>query len=280
MPRGARAVRLGRVIAIAHFVAISCYLGAVAFAAAPFARPVSAPVRAVAAALALAVLAHGSGLAVLGFGLGQLPVSGLGPALSFAGLALGITLLVVELLAREVSLTLAAAPLAAVCATAAVVVGFEPVTQPTGVRGFWLDSHIALSFLGIAAFATSAAAGAMYLVERRELKSRRFGPVFRFFPPLETLDRVNHFAAVVGMLGLTLGVVLAATYSLEYHTAGLPKVAWAVAAWLGATVVAVGRLAGGWRARRAALVTTTAFIAVVLFYLAVRVAAPDAGRFL
>ena len=271
---------MARVIAIAHFVAISCYLGAVALAAAPFARPVSAPVRAVAAVLAAAVLAHVTGVAVLGYRVGQLPMSGLGPALSFAGLTLGVTLLVVELLAREVSLTLAAAPLAALCAAAAVIVGFEPVSQPTGMRGIWLDSHIALSFAGIAAFATAAAAGVMYLVERRELKSRRFGPIFRFFPPLDTLDRVNHVAVVAGMLGLTLGVVLATTYSLEYSTAGLPKVVWAVAAWLGATIVAVGRLAGGWRARRAALATTAAFVVVVVFYLAMRAAAPGMGRFL
>ena len=45
-------------IAIAHFVAISCYLGAAALAAVPFARPVKAPVRGVALALAAGVAAH------------------------------------------------------------------------------------------------------------------------------------------------------------------------------------------------------------------------------
>ena len=86
-------------------------------------------------------------------------------------------------------------------------IGFIPGVDPTGARGAWLFAHIALSFIGISAFATAAAAGCMYLVERRELKSRKFGAIFRFFPPLATLDRVNHIAAIVGWLVLTLGVV-------------------------------------------------------------------------
>ena len=45
-------------IAIAHFIAISFYLGAAAFAAAPFARPVNAPVRTVAALLCFGIAAH------------------------------------------------------------------------------------------------------------------------------------------------------------------------------------------------------------------------------
>src|SRR3954470_23152428 len=178
--------------AIAHFVAITCYLGATALAATPFARPVAAPVRGVAAILGLGVLSHAAGLLAYAHRVGQLPLTGLGPSLSFAGLVLAATLLVVELAAREVSLTLVAAPLAAVPTLCANLIGMVPGVEPVGARGAWLVAHIALSFLGIAAFATAAAGGFMYLVEHGDLKSRRFGAIYRFFPPLATLDRVNH----------------------------------------------------------------------------------------
>src|SRR5688572_14847849 len=106
-------------IAIAHFLAITLYLGAAALAAAPFARPVPAPVRGVTSLLGLGVIAH---LTVL-FGFvsahGQAPRSGLGPALSFAALLVAVLLLAVELIAREVSVSLAAAPLAAALAAVA-----------------------------------------------------------------------------------------------------------------------------------------------------------------
>ena len=59
-------------------------------------------------------------------------------------------------------------------------------------------------------------------------KSRRFTTLFRFFPPLATLDRVNHLAAIAGWVGLTLGVVLATTYSLAYHELNLPQIVWGI----------------------------------------------------
>src|SRR4051812_41335217 len=267
--------------AIAHFVAITCYIGAAALAATPFARPVGAPVRGVAALLAAGVLAHAAGLFAYALRVGQLPLTGLGPSLSFAGLVLAATLLVVEVAARDVSLTLVAAPLAAIPTICANLIGMSPGLEPAGARGVWLFAHIALSFLGIAAFATAAAAGCMYLVERRELKSRRFGAVFRFFPPLDTLDRVNHLAAIAGWLVLTLGVVLAVTYSLAYRELSVLKLVWATGAWLAVTGIALGRVVGGWQARRAAIYSSVSFAAVIVLYVAFRFAESNGGgRFL
>src|SRR4029079_5357986 len=237
-------------IAIAHFIAISCYIGAAALAAVPFARPVAAPVRGVLGLLAAGVTAHAVGLMDFAFRSRSVPMTGLGPALSFAGAALALTLLVVEALARDVSLTLVAAPLAAIPTICANVIGLSPGQSAPGVRGVWLFAHIALSFVGIAAFATAAAAGTMYLIERRELKSRRFGAIFRFFPPLATLDRVNHVAAIAGWLGLTLGVVLAGAYSIAYREMNLPQLMWGTGAWVAVSGIAIGRVIGGWQARR------------------------------
>jgi len=180
-----------------------------------------------------------------------------------------------------VSLTLVTAPLAAVPTICANVIGFVPGVELPGARGAWLFAHIALSFVGIAAFGTAAAAGCMYLVERRELKSRRFGAIYRFFPPLATLDRVNHVAAIAGWLGLTLGVVLAVTYSVAYRELSLPKVIWAMGAWLAVSGIALGRIVGGWQARRAAIYSSLSFAAVIALYVAFRVAETNGGgRFL
>ena len=126
-----------------------------------------------------------------------------------------------------------------------------------------------------------AASGRVELVERRELKSRRFGAIFRFFPPLATLDRVNHVAAIAGWLGLTLGVVLAVTYSLAYRELSILKVVWAMGAWLAVSGIALGRVVGGWQARRAAIYSSVSFAAVIALYVAFRVAETNGGgRFL
>jgi ABC-type uncharacterized transport system permease subunit len=267
-------------IAIAHFVAVTFYLAAAAVAALPFARRLKAPVGAVVVSLLLGIGAHATALAGLTRTSGAASLTGLGPGLSFAGLVLAVSLVVVESLAREVSLTLVAAPVAAVVTMAANLAGLRPFLDPQGARAVWLTLHIVLSFIGIAAYATAAAAGTMYLVARRELKSGRFGAVFRFFPPLDTLDRVNHLASIAGFLGLTLGVALAAGYSFQYRAFVIPQIIWGIAAWIGVSALALGRVLRGWQARRAALMSAVTFASVIALYLVFRIASLNRGQFL
>jgi ABC-type uncharacterized transport system permease subunit len=267
-------------IAIAHFIAITFYVGAAAVAALPFARRVKAPVGGVVIALLLGIGAHATALAGLTRQAGAASLTGLGPGLSFAGLVLAISLVIVESLAREVSLTLVAAPLAALVTMAGNLTGMHPFLEPQGTRAVWLTMHIVFSFIGIAAYGTAAAAGTMYLIARRELKSARFGAIFRSFPPLATLDRVNHVASIAGFLGLTLGLALAAGYSLEYRALVLPQIIWGVGAWAGVSALALGRLLRGWQARRAAIMSAVTFASVLALYVVFRMASLNRGQFL
>lgn len=267
-------------IAIAHFIAITFYVGATAVAALPFARRVKAPVGGVVIALLLGIGAHATALASLTRQAGAASLTGLGPGLSFAGLVLAISLVIVESLAREVSLTLVAAPLAALVTMAGNLTGMHPFLEPQGTRAVWLTMHIVFSFVGIAAYGTAAAAGTMYLIARRELKSGRFGAIFRSFPPLATLDRVNHVASIAGFLGLTLGLSLAAAYSFEYRALVLPQIVWGVVAWAGVSALALGRILRGWQARRAAIMSAVTFASVLALYVVFRMASLNRGQFL
>lgn len=267
-------------IAIAHFIAVTFYVGAAALAAVPFARRVKAPVSGVIIALLLGIGAHATALAGLTRQTGAASLTGLGPGLSFAGLVLALSLVIVESLAREVSLTLVAAPLAALVTMAGNLTGMQTFLEPQGTRAVWLAMHIVLSFVGIAAYATAAAAGTMYLVARRELKSARFGAIFRFFPPLDTLDRVNHVASIAGFFGLTLGVSLAIAYSFEYRALVLPQIIWGTAAWIGVSALVLGRVLRGWQARRAALMSAVTFASVIALYVVFRMASLNRGQFL
>src|SRR6476620_20961 len=260
-------------IVVAHFVAISFYIGAAALAALPFARRVTAPVNAVIAALAHGLSAHAVALVTFARESGSGSLTGLGPALSFAGFVLAVALLLVEVFAQEVSVTLIAAPLAALVTAAGNITGLRPFLDPQGTQAFWLVSHIVLSFVGMAAYATAAAAGTVYLLARRELKSARFGAIYRFFPPLDTLDRVNHFASIAGFLGLTTGLALAAAYSIAYHKMVVPQLVWGLGAWVCIGALALGRLLRGWQARRAAVMSTVTFASVMALYVVFRVVA-------
>ena len=267
-------------IVVAHFVAISFYIATAALAALPFARRVSAPVNGVIASLALGLSAHAVALFALARESGSGSLTGLGPALSFAGFILAVALILVEAFAREVSVALIAAPLAALLAIAANVTGLRPLMDPQGGRAVWLAMHIILSFAGMAAYATAAAAGTMYLVAHRDLKSARFGAIFRFFPPLATLDRVNHFASIAGFLGLTTGLTLAAAYSIAYKTMVVPQLVWGLGAWVCIGALALGRLLRGLQARRAAVLSAVTFASVMVMYIVFRAASLNRGQFL
>jgi ABC-type uncharacterized transport system permease subunit len=267
-------------IPIAHFFAVTFYLAAAAVAAVPFARRVKAPVGAVVIALLLGIGAHAMALAGLTRQSGAASLTGLGPGLSFAGLVLAISLVIVESLAKEVSLALIAAPVAALVTLAGNLAGMHPFLEPQGARAVWLSLHIVLSFVGIAAYGTAAAAGTMYLVARRELKSARFGAIFRFFPPLDTLDRVNHLASIAGFMGLTLGLALAAAYSFQYRALVVPQLIWGLGAWLGVSALVLGRILRGWQARRAAIMSALTFASVIALYLVFRMTTLNRGQFL
>ena len=267
-------------IPIAHFFAVTFYLAAAAVAAVPFARRVKAPVATVVIALLLGIGAHATALAGLTRQAGAASLTGLGPGLSFAGLVLAISLVIVESLAREVSLALIAAPVAAIVTLAGNLAGMHTFLEPQGARAVWLSLHIVLSFIGIAAYGTAAAAGTMYLVARRELKSARFGAIFRFFPPLDTLDRVNQLASIAGFLGLTLGLALAAAYSFQYRALVVPQLIWGLGAWLGVSAIVLGRILRGWQARRAAIMSALTFASVIALYLVFRMTTLNRGQFL
>src|SRR6266513_2319759 len=119
-------------IAIAHFIAVTFYLGAAAIAALPFARRVRAPVAAVVIALLLGIGAHATALAGLTRTTGAASLTGLGPGLSFAGLVLAISLVIVESLARDVSLTPVAHPFVARLRITANVAGMHQFVEAAG----------------------------------------------------------------------------------------------------------------------------------------------------
>jgi hypothetical protein len=74
--------------------------------------------------------------------------------------------------------------------------------------------------------------------------------------------------------------VLASTYSVAYHELNLPQLLWGGGAWLAVTCLALGRVARGWQAQRAAKYSSVAFVAVLVLYVAFRIAGPAAGQFL
>ena len=144
----------------------------------------------------------------------------------------------------------------------------------------WLNLHIALVFLGHAAFALAATLGVMYLVQEKHLKQKRFTPLFFRLGAVGELDTVLYRTIVLGFPLLTLGILSGAVYSrIERGVfwAFTPKELWSLAAWAIYAVLLYGHRVYGWHGRKAAFFAIAGFIAYLLAYLGLKLAAWAVG---
>jgi HemX protein len=67
--------------------------------------------------------------------------------------------------------------------------------------------HVIAATAGIALFALACAFGVMYLLQERELKQKRFGPLLTRLPSLHAMDRTNSLLVAVGFAVFTVALV-------------------------------------------------------------------------
>ncbi|PYP10164.1 MAG: hypothetical protein DMD59_06585 [Gemmatimonadetes bacterium] len=258
-----------------HLVALALYGLATAFVLAPFMGGRAAP-----RVLTIALPCAGAAFHVVA--ISQLTPVGLGPALSMLAFCLVLLQLASERLLRGSAVSFFAAPLATGLVGLALLSGLAPGAE-AAARNVWFVLHVALSALGLALMALAFIAAALYLLQFRELKARRFGQVFQLFPPLERLDRLNRFALVLGFPALTLGVVLALGYGAQFSGglhAAKAQLVWGIFTWVVLGWAVWVRVVRHWAGRRAALASIAGFGAVLLVYVALKLTQPGAERFL
>jgi ABC-type uncharacterized transport system permease subunit len=226
---------------------------------------------------------HFAGLVAYTAQQSVLPLEGLAPALSSLAFLSGLLTVGVVWLTGEVSILLLGLPLVMGPLGIALVAGFDAPTAQMGGHGGWFLLHTALSLLGIAFLGVSCVAAALYLLQHRELKQRRFGVIFQFVPPLEQLDRLNHLALVIGFPSLTLGILLALASTVgggQGVELSLVHVGWGALSWTLLGLIAILRVFGRLRGRRAALASAGAFGVVAVSYLVLLAWGGEGARFL
>lgn len=263
-------------VLVPHLLALGLYGLATALALAPFAglRPASR-------ALTLGTPLTGAAAHVVG--VAQLTPVGVAPVLSILALFLVLLQVVSERVFRAAAVAMFTGPLATGLVALALLIGLGPGVEPAPGRNAWFVLHVALSVFGLALLALAFVSAALYLLQFRELKTKRFGQMFQLFPPLERLDRLNHVALVAGFPALTLGVLLAVGYA-ERYAGGWhvdpAQVVWGTFTWAVVGWAVWARVVRHWAGRRAAFASIAGFAAVLLVYLALKLAEPGTDRFL
>jgi ABC-type uncharacterized transport system permease subunit len=194
------------------------------------------------------------------------PFSSLGAALSTLGLLVVLAILAVGRSERRTQVVGAfLAPLVVLLLLASRV---RHGHAPAPLGGAVLLAHIASVTVGTAAFSVAFAMSVAYLLQERQVKTKRLGGLFQRLPSLEVLDSVAWRSVAVGLPALTLGIVCGLFVGHRARGADGPVVTWqqyiALGAWALFAAVLLLRVAAGWRGRRAALGTILWYLGAVL----------------
>lgn len=122
--------------------------------------------------------------------------------------------------------------------------------------------HWVCSLLSYLAFLAGFVAGALFLVQERQLKQKRMGMLFHRLPALDTLDRWNFLAIGIGFALLTLGLVFGIVGSrvmLGRWWRWDPTELLALMLWMAYLVLWLVRMRATLRGRKVALLSMLAF---------------------
>jgi cytochrome c-type biogenesis protein CcsB len=220
---------------------------------------------------------HTVGLLVRFAEAGYTPVTSLHEAMSFFAWSIVGVYSALQLRYKLASLGAFVSPLALIFVLAALVIPGQIEPLPAALQSYWLPVHVLLLFVGDGAFALAAAAGAMYLIQERQLKRKRLGAWFHRLPNLDVLDELNYRCVTIGFPLLTMGIITGAIWAQQAwgtYWSWDPKETWSLITWLLYAALLHGRMTVGWRGRRAAWWALIGFASVLFTFLGVNFLLP------
>jgi ABC-type uncharacterized transport system permease subunit len=217
-------------------------------------------------------LLHAAHIVVSSMVLHVCPVEGMHFAMSIISVFACVAYLVARAKYRVDGLGALVAPLALAFLLASRVVAAEK-DPAVRMKDAILPVHVLVNLLGEAAFTLAFAAAVGYLVQESQLKKKKVGGLFRRLPPLDALDKAEHWCLLVGFPLLTIGILTGTIWARRIEAgsaAELWRFAFSYVTWILFALVLVMRAVAGWRGRRAAYGTIAGFgfaVLVLLLYL-------------
>ena len=215
---------------------------------------------------------HAGGILSRSVTAGYIAVTNFYEAVSFfACLTAGLCLLV-QLRTPVVLLGAVVSPIVFLLTLTAFVFYANVQTLPPSLHSPWLPIHVTLAFLGYAVFGVAFSASFLYLVQEKQLKTKKARLLFRRLPSLETLDDLNYRSLSWGFPLLTLGILSGAVwaqYAWGQFWLWEPRLVLSVLTWVLYALLLYYRTAG-WQGRRAAALTIICFAVLLVSFLGVR----------
>jgi len=232
-------------------------------------------------ALGLGLCLHAASLSVAAAQLRRLPVTDVRSALSFLGFNVTLAFFLVYLRYRITSLGIFMLPFVFVLTLTSALNPGHPFDS-TAFRGGWLLTHIASMILGYTAFFITCVAAIMYLIQQKELKSKKLRTFYYRLPSLEVCDNLYYRSLVLGLACLTIGILTGFVWASRTWRGPWefdPKILASLITWLIYLVLFSTRSSGSWRGRRGAYVAIFGFAAMMVTFLGISFLSGQHGFF-
>ena len=211
-------------------------------------------------------------LAVSYYQLGAVPALTFKSSLSFFSWTIIAAYIIFQLRFKLMVLGSFVVPFSAFLMLISSTIPISTITLRPVFKSLWLPLHVAASFLGNGIFLIAFTAGIMYLIQERQIKTKRLGAFYSRLPSLNVLDSLNYHAISYGFLLLTIGMITGSIVAQGAHGSYWrwdPKEVWSLITWLCYAALLHQRMAIGWRGRRSALMSIGCFFILIFTFLGV-----------
>jgi ABC-type transport system involved in cytochrome c biogenesis permease subunit len=225
--------------------------------------------------LVAAALAHTFVIGMQTMEFGHIPVAGATSAISTFVWLLALSYLYIEMTTDERAMGVFILPLlVALQAIPSIRPGVED--RAPVLHGPLFGVHVSSLLFAYASFALACVIGITYVLLFKEIKAKHLGFFYARLPSLQTLDRMNQRAIVIGWIFLTIGIIVGGVWAAQAqaYAAGDPrvramsledpKIFVALVCWLVYSFELFAARRIGWGGRRAAYLSALGFAIVLL----------------
>ena len=129
-----------------------------------------------------------------------------------------------------------------------------------------LGIHVASAMLGYSALAISAVYGGLYLMMYHEIRSSRFGIVYRKLPNLQTLEKLSYASIILGFVFLTIAILIGYVWlpkTIDDFSYSDPKLIITDIVWVIYFSALLSRKAMRWTGRTVVIVSMVGFVLTI-----------------
>jgi ABC-type transport system involved in cytochrome c biogenesis permease subunit len=134
------------------------------------------------------------------------------------------------------------------------------------LKSEWVGIHVTTALLGYSAIAISAVYGFLYLMLYHNIKSSKFGVIYKKLPSLEILEGMSFRAILFGFTMLTIAIVIGAAWlprAFESFSYFDTKLIGTSLIWLVYGVGLFAKRLAGWQGRKMMIISVSAFCLAV-----------------